>query len=129
MLVTCAIILFDSKILAVQRSEKMKMPLKWEFPGGKLEAGESEEVCIKRELKEELGIDVEILKRLQSNVHRYPEFEIELLPFVVKWVSGDLKLTEHKSYQLLLPQELESLDWAEADVPILHDFVVNFKSI
>ncbi len=56
--VTCAIILFQNKILVTQRSESMKLPLKWEFPGGKLEPGESEEACIIREIKEELNLNI-----------------------------------------------------------------------
>ena len=56
--VTCAIISFNNKILVVQRSENMKLPLKWEFPGGKIENGESEKECIKREIKEKLNIKI-----------------------------------------------------------------------
>ena len=61
--VTCAIIYFNDKILVTQRSEKMKFPLKWEFPGGKLEEGESEIDCIKREIREEINIEIEIFKQ------------------------------------------------------------------
>lgn len=65
--VTCAIIYFNDKILVTQRSEKMKLPLKWEFPGGKLEEDESEIDCIKREIREEIreeiNIEIEILKQ------------------------------------------------------------------
>lgn len=129
MLVTCAIILFDSKILAVQRSAKMKMPLKWEFPGGKLEAGESEEDCIRRELREELGIEVDILLRLKTNVHQYPEFKIELIPFVVNYLSGEIHLTEHVQYQLMTADTLLTLDWAEADIGVVDEFLVYFKEL
>jgi 8-oxo-dGTP diphosphatase len=62
--VTCAIILIGEKVLAVQRSETMSLPLKWEFPGGKIEPNESEKDCIKREIKEELDIEIGIIKRL-----------------------------------------------------------------
>jgi 8-oxo-dGTP diphosphatase len=60
--VTCAIIEFAGKVLVVQRSKKMNLPLKWEFPGGKIEEGELEEECIVREIKEELNLDIEISK-------------------------------------------------------------------
>ncbi len=63
-LVTCAIIQFDDKVLAVQRSKNMKLPLKWEFAGGKIEEGETEVECIKREILEELNIKIEIKEKL-----------------------------------------------------------------
>ena len=61
---TCAIISFDEKTLVVQRNETMALPLKWEFPGGKIEPAESEEDCIIREIKEELNIKIELISRL-----------------------------------------------------------------
>ena len=120
-LVTCAIIKFDTKILAVQRSETMKLPLKWEFAGGKIELGESEIDCIKREIFEELNIHIEVKKRLTPVIHEYPDFKIELIPFIADYVSGKLKLREHSNYVLAEKEELLHLDWAEADLPILKE--------
>ena len=121
--VTCAIIFFDSKILVTQRSQKMKLPLKWEFPGGKLESAENEEDCIKREIKEEINIEIEIIKRLSPNIHDYGSFKINLIPFIARHISGDIQLLEHKDYKLLDSAELPKLDWAEADLPIVHEFL------
>jgi 8-oxo-dGTP diphosphatase len=121
--VTCAIIKFDDKILAVQRSESMKLPLKWEFAGGKIEAGESEIDCIKREIFEELNIHIEILKRLTPVTHQYSDFEIELIPFIAEYISGELTLKEHLDFVLAKKEELHKLDWAEADLPILKEFL------
>lgn len=121
--VTCAIILFGSKTLVVQRGAAMSMPLKWEFPGGKLEAGETEEACIKREIREELNIEIELLARLTPALHHYPDFSVELLPFLARHKAGDLKLLEHKQYLLLDINELSALDWAEADVPIVEEYL------
>lgn len=64
--VTCAIIIVKDKILVTQRSEKMKLPLKWEFPGGKIEGNESEIDCVKREIKEEINIEIEIIRKLSN---------------------------------------------------------------
>ncbi|MFV8269293.1 (deoxy)nucleoside triphosphate pyrophosphohydrolase [Flavobacterium sp. GT2N3] len=92
--VTCAIIVIENKILVTQRSDKMKLPLKWEFPGGKLEENETEIDCIKREIKEEINIDIEVLKKLSSNIYDYEKFKINLIPFIAKHIYGEIKLTE-----------------------------------
>jgi 8-oxo-dGTP diphosphatase len=120
-IVTCAIITIDDKILAVQRSRLMSLPMKWEFPGGKLEPAETEMECIKREIREELNIEIEMLDRLLPSVYRYPTFTIELIPYTANYVSGELKLKEHNNYVLLNKDELNTLDWAEADLPIVHE--------
>ena len=121
--VTCAIILFDEKILVVQRSENMMLPLKWEFPGGKIEKDESEEDCIIREIKEELNIEIELISRLTPSNFDYPNFSIQLIPFTAKYLDGTIKLTEHKQYQFLKKDEIIDLDWAEADIPILNEYL------
>lgn len=121
--VTCAIVLFDNQILVTQRSEKMKLPLKWEFPGGKLEENESEIDCIKREIKEELNIEIEVLKTLSNSIYDYGVFKINLIPFISNYVSGEIILSEHKDYKLLDKSELLNLDWAEADLPIVEEFL------
>jgi len=121
--VTCAIILKDKKILVAQRNEKMKLPLKWEFPGGKLEINESEIDCIKREIKEEININIEVLQKLSNNIHDYGTFKINLIPFLVQYISGEIKLAEHKDYRLLERSQLLNLDWAEADLPIVEEFL------
>lgn len=121
--VTCAIILFDEKILVVQRSENMKLPLKWEFPGGKIEKEESEADCIIREIKEELNIEIELISRLTPSNFDYANFSIQLIPFTAKYLAGNIKLTEHKQYQFLKKNELKDLDWAEADIPILKEYL------
>lgn len=121
--VTCAIIFFDNKILVTQRSEKMKLPLKWEFPGGKLEDGESEIECIKREIKEELNIEIEVLKKISDSIYDYGTFKINLIPFISNYVSGKIILSEHKDYKILDKSELLNLNWAEADIPIVEEFL------
>jgi 8-oxo-dGTP diphosphatase len=122
--VTCAIIHFEDKILAVQRSETMKLPLKWEFPGGKIEAGESEIDCIKREIFEELNIHIKINERLTPVIHEYPNFKIELIPFTAEYLEGELKLREHSDFVIVNKKELINLDWAEADLPILKEYLL-----
>ena len=121
--VVCAIIYVGNKILVTQRSKNMKLPLKWEFPGGKLENNESEIECIKREIKEELNIEIKVRKRLSNNLHDYGTFQINLIPFVVEYISGEIVLAEHAEYKLLEKNNLNNLDWAEADLPIVRELI------
>lgn len=119
--VVCAIIFHNDKILAVQRGPNMSLPLKWEFPGGKLEPNETEQDCIKREIKEELNIEIEVKNRLTPSYFEYPNITIELIPYLAQYLSGEIVLAEHKGYQFLSTSELNNLDWAEADLPILKE--------
>ena len=124
--VACAIICMDEKFLVTQRSEKMALPLKWEFPGGKLHKNETAENCIEREIKEELNIKIKVVKRIRNSLFNYGGFSINLIPFIAEYVSGDIFLLEHKQFKWLNDNELTTLDWAEADIPVLNDFL-NFK--
>ena len=121
--VTCAIIQFGDKTLAVQRSKTMKLPLKWEFAGGKIEEGESEIDCIKREIFEELNIKIEVKERLTPVNHQYPNFKIKLIPFIAEYLSGELELREHYNFLLANKIDLINLDWTEADLPILKEYL------
>jgi 8-oxo-dGTP diphosphatase len=126
--VTCSIIEHNNKILVTQRSEKMALPLKWEFPGGKIEKDETAEACLIREILEELHINIKITRQLNSNTHQYSETKIiKLIPFICELVSGDIKLTEHANFLWLSKNELVNLDWAEADVPILNKYLNYIK--
>jgi 8-oxo-dGTP diphosphatase len=80
--VTCAIIEHNNKVLICQRSATMKLPMKWEFPGGKIEHGESKEDCLQREIKEELGMIITIDRALKPVEYQYPDFSICLYPFI-----------------------------------------------
>lgn len=103
----------------------MSLPLKWEFPGGKIDLDESPEECLKRELLEELGIQVSLEKSLPCSTYHYPNFAITLHPFVCTITSGEIVLHEHAAINWLLPAELHTLDWAEADVPVIELYFVD----
>jgi 8-oxo-dGTP diphosphatase len=122
--VTCAIIERDGLVLAAQRSDKMSMPPKWEFPGGKIDPGESPEECLRRELIEELSIQVGIEKSLPVSTHQYPMFAITLHPFICSLKTKEIILHEHADLAWLPPGELYSLDWAEADLPIVDSYLL-----
>lgn len=119
MRVACAIIERDNKVLAVQRNERMNLPLKWEFPGGKIKQGESPEQCVVREVYEELSLKIAVGRPLPSVSHDYSDFFVTLYPFICAIVSGMLTLHEHKAILWVSPHELLSLDWVAADFPIL----------
>jgi len=117
--VTCAIIQDGLKVLAVKRAHGMHLAGKWEFPGGKIEAGETQEDCIVREIREELDIEVKALKKLKSIEHHYPEKNIRLIPFLCSITSGDIDLKEHEESRWVLKNEILVLDWAEADTKVI----------
>lgn len=121
--VTCAIIQNGQRLLICQRSEAMRLPLKWEFPGGKVENNETTESCIVREIKEELNLDVAVWKALNPVTHHYPEFSIRLYPFVCRLLGGELKLKEHKQALWVARSELLNFDWAAADRPVVDEVV------
>ncbi len=121
--VACAIIEQNGKILAAQRSERMSLPLKWEFPGGKINDDESVSDCLKREVREELGIEVMVHEQCPQVTYSYPEFTVTLYPYRCTMSAGEIVLHEHKSVVWVLPQELLGLDWADADRPIINAYL------
>ena len=121
--VACAIILHEGKILVAQRGEQMSLPLKWEFPGGKLKDGESAESCIVREILEELEIEIEVIERLNDSMFHYETISVNLIPFICNYRAGEIRLIEHKEVKWLLSSDMLALDWAPADIPVLHEFM------
>ena len=122
--VACAIITReDGKVLVTQRSQHMTLPLKMEFPGGKVEPGELPEACLIREIQEELAVQIEIIAELPSNKHDYPDSRIHLIPFVCCIIAGTITLIEHVTYAWMKAEELEDLDWAAADIPVVRSYL------
>jgi 8-oxo-dGTP diphosphatase len=119
--VVCAIIEQDNLVLCALRSERMSLPGKWEFPGGKLEVNELPEDALIREIKEELNIEIKIIEALPISEHAYvAEKVIRLIPFRCTIVSDDSpSATEHSELRWMKKDELLLLDWAAADVPIV----------
>ena len=117
--VTAAVIEKDGKILIAQRRKGCTLGGKWEFPGGKIEPGETAEACLKRELKEEFDIESEIGEFLIASQFRYCLVPIELLAYRAKHLSGEFKITEHEEIRWVSPSELNSYDFMPADKPIV----------
>ena len=117
--VTCAIIRNeDNEILVVQRGENSDHPFKWEFPGGKVTHGESEEECILREIDEELSIGIVICGRLEPVEHDYGNKKIRLIPFICDTLDDKPVLAEHYDYKWLPGEKLFTIDFSEADIPV-----------
>ena len=122
--VSCAIILNSiGKVLVTRRSATMPLPLKWEFPGGKIEDGETAEECLIREIKEELNIEIEITGSLSPNEYQYADKLIKLIPFICRQSDGEIVLKEHVDYKWVEVNDLLDMDWAEADVPIVKRYL------
>lgn len=117
--VVCAIIQNQNEILIAQRSEHMKLPLKWEFPGGKVNKKEDKKSALQREIKEELNLDIEVLQELSTVTYHYPDFSIRLFPFMCSSDSRKVELAEHKQVVWERVENLEEYDWAKADVPVV----------
>ncbi len=122
--VSCAIIVNSiGKVLVTQRSSTMPLPLKWEFPGGKIEENETAEECLIREIKEELNIEIEITASLSPNDYQYPDKLIRLIPFICRQGGGEILLKEHADYKWMEVKHLLDLDWAEADVGVVEEYI------
>ncbi|MFD1628952.1 (deoxy)nucleoside triphosphate pyrophosphohydrolase [Pseudopedobacter beijingensis] len=123
--VTCAIIFKENKVLIAQRSKSMKLPLKWEFPGGKIETDETLEEGLKREIMEELNINISVVEALSPVEHHYPDFSLNLYPFVCAYLDGKLVAREHAQVKWESLANLEAYDWAEADVPVVKELLLS----
>lgn len=122
--VTCAIIRNeDDEVLVVQRGENTDHPYKWEFPGGKIMKGESEEECVIREIREELSMDIVICRRLEDVIYDYGKKKILLIPFLCDTLDDLPLLSEHIAYRWLKPESLRQTDFAEADVIVAENFL------
>ncbi len=120
--VSAAIIFVDNKILCVQRgpSKYDYISSKYEFPGGKIEEGESPEVALIREIEEELNLSINNLSFFQTVNHSYQDFSITMHAFTCKVKDiSIIELREHLEYKLLEKNDLSNLDWAAADIPFV----------
>ena len=123
--VVAALLKNKNDIIVFQRSKHFMeyLSLKWEFPGGKLEDGETNEEALKRELMEELSIDSVIGKHIATNVHAYPDFELTMHLYNVESFTGDIKLNVHNDMKIVKIKELNTVDFAAADIPFISKII------
>jgi 8-oxo-dGTP diphosphatase len=116
--VVAAIIQRDGAYLATQRGYGEFEGL-WEFPGGKIEPGESRESALKREIQEELGIDITINNFLCTTDYDYPSFHLTMHCYLCRVETGEIELREHKSARWLTTELLDSVEWLPADKDVI----------
>jgi 8-oxo-dGTP diphosphatase len=125
--VVAGVIFCVDEILCVQRPQNKLHYIseKFEFPGGKVEEGETQEEALHRELSEELNLSIKIKSFFLTVVHPYPDFELTMHSFICEVDSKELTLNEHIDQKWLKINELNQLDWAAADIPIVDKLVSN----
>jgi len=116
--VTAAIILKENQVLIAQRAPGENLAGKWEFPGGKVEPGETPRDCLKREILEELDVEIEVLDFFAESICTYASGKIKLLAYWCRWISGDFTLKVHSQIAWANHTELDSFDFAPADIPL-----------
>ncbi|MCZ4696309.1 (deoxy)nucleoside triphosphate pyrophosphohydrolase [Ancylomarina euxinus] len=125
--VTAAIIRKDNRFLCAQRKDSSEQGGKWEFPGGKIEDGETPEACLERELQEEFNIQAKCGNFLCENMHDYGNKIIKLKAYFVDHMQGNFKLLVHQDIKWLALDQIHELDWAEADLPIVNQLINDLK--
>ncbi len=127
--VCCAIIPDGLKILAVQRGLGSSHAGQWEFPGGKIQEGETPEECIVREIEEELSVIVDVVAKLEPVEFDYGFRQVRLKPFVCRIISGEIKLNEHAAQWWLEYDELEIPIWSGADRELIVKNKISLKQL
>lgn len=129
--VVAAIIVDDGKVFATQRGYG-DFKGGWEFPGGKIDAGETPEEALIREIKEELDTKIQVLELLDTIEYDYPNFHLSMDCFICKIESGNLVLKEHKNSTWLTKDTLYSVDWLAADeslIPRIEDYIKENRNV
>jgi len=117
--VVAAVLIEAKKVLAAKRGATMRMPGLWEFPGGKVEPHEDDREALRRELVEELAIDVRGAEQIATVTHRYDTFEIELVAYRCTDRAGSPQAREHDEFRWLSAADLDSVTWSAADIGLL----------
>ena len=122
--VVCAVIERGAQVLLARRPPHKHLPLKWEFPGGKVEPGEEPAAAIIREIREELGCEIVVCRKLPRFTHRYEQVLIEMIPFVCRLATatGEPHPHEHTALAWVTADALLNYDLAAADLPVVASY-------
>ena len=126
--VAAAVIIQGNSVFAAQRKDSGEIALKWEFPGGKLEEAESGEEAVVREIREELDSTISVIKKIKTVEHEYNSFTLTMDAYLCTLIEGDLVMSEHLDSCWLTHETLYSVDWAEADIPIVDEIYTILRS-
>ncbi|WP_313236624.1 (deoxy)nucleoside triphosphate pyrophosphohydrolase [Sporosarcina ureae] len=107
------------EVLAALRSPMMTLPNYWEFPGGKIETGETHQEALRREIQEELGCTITVGEAVEDTTYEYEKVIVRLETFMAKIVKGKPVVTEHAELRWIAKDQLHTLDWAPADIPAI----------
>ncbi len=122
--VVAGILVKKNKVLIARRAPHKSMPGKWEFPGGKIEASETPEAALERELFEEFGVKTKTGEFIATSEHDYGSFKIKLLAYFSTYEEGNFNLTDHDQIEWVKLEKLLEFDLAKADVPIVEKILI-----
>ncbi|MBE6450088.1 MAG: (deoxy)nucleoside triphosphate pyrophosphohydrolase [Alphaproteobacteria bacterium] len=118
--VTAGIIYYQDKILIAQRRKDKSLGGLWEFPGGKIEAGETCEQTLAREIKEEFDIQIDVSDYLMEHTFAYPDFDLKMYVYKASWNGlGEIKICDHEQYAFVSIEEMKNYEFAGADIPVI----------
>lgn len=124
---TAAVIRDNGRFLICQRPKGKNCELLWEFPGGKIEPGETAEQCIVRECQEELGVTLEVERELTDIVYTYPDRTVHLHFFITQIIGGQLQRKEHNAFAWIIPNEIQQYEFCPADAEMLRQRNKSFR--
>lgn len=127
--VTAGIIEYENKILIAERRKDKSLGGLWEFPGGKIEQGETCPETLKREIKEEFDIEIEVGDYVMEHIFEYPTFFLKMYVYKATWNGqGTIRICDHEQYRFVTLDEMANFEFAGADVPVIEFLKNNQKS-
>lgn len=123
-----AVVVSSGKVLCVQRGPHGALPGLWEFPGGKIEPGETAQEALRREIAEELECQVTVGEKVTTTRHEYPFGTVHLTTFYCELTDGSPRLSEHSDMAWRNPADLRELAWAPADIPAIQHIEQRFRA-
>ena len=124
--VTAGLIAHNGRFLIAQRRKDKSLGGFWEFPGGKIEPGETCEQCLKREIKEEFDISIDVQDFIGDLTHNYDTFQLHMSLYNASWNGqGTIRICDHEQYAWVTLQEMSQYDWAGADIPFVEMLTKN----